>query len=113
MPSHRECRPRKWIAEENSQAALEVVARIEAAAEAIGFMATGRKGRVTGTYEKPVAGLPWIIAYAIETRVNGRERIAIVRVIHSQARLAEAKMAGQMIATITAWRTSAIHVSTE
>ena len=45
-------------------------------------MATGRPGRVTGTYEKPVAGLPHIIAYAIEPRPDGSERVVVLRVIH-------------------------------
>jgi toxin ParE1/3/4 len=72
----------EWIAADNPRAALEAVERIEAAGEALGFMATGRKGRVSGTYEKPVAGLPWILAYSIETRLNGRDRIVILRAIH-------------------------------
>ena len=44
-------------------------------------MPIGRPGRVTGTYEKSVTGLPDILAYAI-TQTGGEEDIAIVRVIH-------------------------------
>jgi plasmid stabilization system protein ParE len=44
-------------------------------------MATGRPGRVGGTYEKPVTRLPYIIAYAIDL-VAGRETVVILRVIH-------------------------------
>ena len=46
-------------------------------------MPTGRRGRVTGTYEKSVTGLPYIIAYAIIEH-GGEEAVAmIVRVIHT------------------------------
>ena len=44
-------------------------------------MATGRPGRVSGTYEKLVSGLPYILAYAIASQ-GGREVIAILCVIH-------------------------------
>jgi plasmid stabilization system protein ParE len=37
---------------------------------------------VAGTYEKPVGGLPYIIAYALEATPTGDERIVILRVIH-------------------------------
>jgi len=37
---------------------------------------------VTGTYEKSVTGLSYILAYAI-TQTGGEEEIAIVRVIHT------------------------------
>lgn len=72
----------QYIALENPTAALNVIARIENSGNALGHMATGRPGRVTGTYEKPVTGLPHIIAYAIEPRPNGIERAVILRVIH-------------------------------
>ena len=71
-----------YIATENPPAALNVIDKIETAGNALGEIATGRKGRVSGTYEKVVAGLPYIMAYAIEQRRDGRERIVILRVIH-------------------------------
>lgn len=71
-----------YIATENPQAALDVIDKIETAGNALGEMATGRKGRVSGTYEKMVAGLSYIMAYAIEQRRDGSERILILRVIH-------------------------------
>jgi toxin ParE1/3/4 len=71
-----------YIATENPQAALDVINKIEAGGNALGEMATGRKGRVSGTYEKVVAGLPYIMAYAIEQRLDGTERVMILRVIH-------------------------------
>ncbi len=45
-------------------------------------MATGRPGRVTGTYEKPLARLPYIIAYELRP-IAGRESIVILRVLHT------------------------------
>lgn len=59
-----------------------VAARIRLAGETLGDMATGRPGRVTGTYEKSVARLPYIIAYSL-TAQSGREVVSILRVIHT------------------------------
>jgi toxin ParE1/3/4 len=72
----------QYIAADNPIAARRVLERIDAAAEALGRVATGRPGRVAGTYEKSVRGLPYIIAYAIQPLPGGRERIVILRVIH-------------------------------
>ena len=72
----------QYIAAENPAAALSVISKIEKAGNALGNMATGRKGRVSGTYEKPVAGLAYIMAYAIEQRRDGGERVVVLRVIH-------------------------------
>jgi len=45
-------------------------------------MATGRPGRVSGTYEKSVTRPPYIIAYELRD-LAGRESVVIVRVIHT------------------------------
>jgi plasmid stabilization system protein ParE len=71
-----------YIAADNPFAAARVLDRIEAAADDLGEVATGRRGRVAGTYEKSVRGLPYIIAYAIRELPSGRDRIVILRVIH-------------------------------
>ena len=71
-----------YIATENPRAALQVIERIESACAALGHMATGRPGRVSGTYEKMVTGLPHIIVYTIDLRPGGSERIVILRAIH-------------------------------
>ena len=70
------------IAADNPHAARRVAERIRAAGEALGAMATGRPGRVTGTYEKSVAGLPYILAYSIGAQGEG-EVVSILRVIHT------------------------------
>jgi len=71
-----------YIAADDLVAAGKVLERIDTAGESLGQVATGRRGRVAGTYEKSVRGLPYIIAYAIQPLPAGRERIVILRVIH-------------------------------
>jgi plasmid stabilization system protein ParE len=72
-----------YIAADNPNAAQKVLDRIESAADRLGRRAIGRPGRMTGTYEKSIVGLPYIIAYAIEPLPQGSERIVILRVIHT------------------------------
>lgn len=66
------------MAVDNPRAAHRLADRLQAAADALGHMAIGRHGRVSGTYEKPVTGLPYIIVYGIDD-----EAITILRVIHT------------------------------
>jgi toxin ParE1/3/4 len=70
-----------WIAADNPGAARRVAARLRKVGDDLGAFATGRPGRVAGTYEKPVAGLPYLVAYEVSRR-DGREVISILRVIH-------------------------------
>lgn len=72
----------RCIAADDPFAAEKVVTAIEKAGDDIGHFATGRPGRVTGTYEKIIARLPYIISYALVTRA-GRETVIILRVIHT------------------------------
>ena len=71
----------RHIAQENPDAAARVAARIEDAAAALSDFATGRAGRVSGTYEKVLPGLPYILAYEILPRPEGGELVAILHVI--------------------------------
>jgi plasmid stabilization system protein ParE len=70
------------IAQDNPTAARRVADRIRDAGKALGEMATGRPGRVAGTYEKSVSRLPYIIAYRLRS-IAGRESVVILRVIHA------------------------------
>ena len=72
-----------WIAADRPEAARRIASRIRAAGEELGSMATGRPGRVSGTYEKSVTRLPYVIAYAITSDPGGRESVSILRVIHN------------------------------
>lgn len=71
-----------YIATDNPSAAHRVADALDRTALALGDMPIGRPGRVTGTYEKSVTGLSYILAYAI-TQTDGVEEIAIVRVIYT------------------------------
>ena len=71
-----------YIAERNPTAARRVIDRIEQAGLRLGEIATGRPGRVSGTYERVVPGLPYILAYAIQPLPAGEELIVILRAIH-------------------------------
>jgi len=71
-----------YIAAENPSVAHRVADSLDKTALALGDMPIGCPGRVTGTYEKSVTGLSYILAYAI-TQTGGAEEIAIVRVIHT------------------------------
>jgi len=72
-----------FIAEDNPFAAHRVVDKLDAAGMTLGRMATGRQGRVTGTYEKVVSGLPYILAYTLKMEPDGMEVVYILRIIHS------------------------------
>lgn len=71
----------RYIAQDNPAMARKVVDQLRAAGKALGGMATGHPGRVSGTYEKVVAGLPYIIAYEIVPSAHS-EAVAILHVIH-------------------------------
>ena len=71
-----------YIAADNPIAARRIAEAIAATGAALGEMTTGRPGRVSGTYEKRVVRLPYIVAYAVTGR-TGRETISILRVIHT------------------------------
>lgn len=72
----------QYIAAENPDAAEKVADKIDATAQNLADYATGHPGRVSGTYEKSVTGLPYIIAYSIMTD-GTEEKVAILRVIHT------------------------------
>jgi len=68
-----------YILQDNPAAAVSVLDRIEeAAGSLVEHPGMGRPGRVAGTRELVVAGLPWILPYLITG-----DRIAILRVLHA------------------------------
>ena len=71
----------RFIAEVDPSAATRVADRIDEAAGGLVSLAIGRPGRVAGTFEKSVVGLPYIIAYALDHRKN-RRAVVILHVIH-------------------------------
>ncbi len=71
-----------FVARTNPTAAEHIASRLAETGTALGRTPTGRPGRVTGTFEKSVSRLPYIIAYAL-SEYAGRESLIILRVIHS------------------------------
>lgn len=71
----------RFIAADDADAAHRVAEEIDRTVNDLGTFATGRPGRVAGTYEKSVARLPYIIAYALQ-KAAAEDRVVILRVIH-------------------------------
>ncbi len=70
-----------YLNQKNPAAARRVAAQLFAATRALGAFPTGRPGRVSGTYEKVLRGLPYIVAYSIDHGTTPAE-IIILRIIH-------------------------------
>lgn len=68
----------------NPSAARRVAIAIRSTGTELGLMQTGRPGRVNGTFEKSIRGLPFIIAYKISSD-SQIETITILRVIRGRA----------------------------
>ena len=71
-----------YIAQDNPAAALSLARRIDQTIRGLAATPTGRKGRVAGTFEKVVRGMPYIVAYALGDQSRGQETVTILRVIH-------------------------------
>jgi plasmid stabilization system protein ParE len=57
---------------------------IERAVDGLAIRATGRPGRIAGTYEKSVTGQPCTVAYGFAHRDDGNEDdLVILRVVHT------------------------------
>ena len=70
---------REFIADDNPDAAQRVSAAIEAAVDPLANHPNlGRPGRVEGTRELVVVGLPYIIAYRVR-----EETVRILAVVHT------------------------------
>lgn len=71
-----------YIARDNPAAGRLVSQRVRAIGDGLANFATGHPGRVPGTYEKSVGGLPYVIVYAID-RSGAAEAIVVLHVIHT------------------------------
>lgn len=68
-----------YIAEDDGDAAVGVVLKIQAATEQLAeFSMLGRAGRVEGTRELVISGMPYVVIYRVKG--NGVE---VLRVLHS------------------------------
>ena len=68
------------IAKDNPAAARRVAKRIRETGDALAEFATGHPGWVSGTYEKSVNRLPYIVAYALN---DDDMVLTILHVIHT------------------------------
>jgi len=74
---------RDWIAEDDARVADQVIARIVQTAMMFGqFPMLGRVGRIAGTREFSVVGLPYLIVYRIESETE----IDLLTVVHTRRR---------------------------
>jgi toxin ParE1/3/4 len=74
---------RAWIAEYDKRAAERVISRIRQTVMMFGqFPLLGRQGRVEGTREFSVVGLPYVIVYRIASETD----IDILTVLHTSRR---------------------------
>lgn len=70
-----------YIRPRNAQASIRVGNRIRETLAVLGeFPLIGRKGKVRGTHELPVVGLPFVIVYRIEKKVP--DTVAILGIYH-------------------------------
>jgi plasmid stabilization system protein ParE len=70
----------EYIAADSPDYALRLIDRIEEAGNKLGQHATGRPGRMAGTYEKSLPQLGYIIAYGLDKPAGS---VTILRVIHA------------------------------
>lgn len=69
----------EYIAQDNPPAAVATVLKIIETAQTLAdYPSIGKRGRERGTRELVVAGLPFIIIYAVH-----REELVIIRVLHT------------------------------
>ena len=59
-----------------------VASRLHEVIASLAELPTGRPGRVTGTYEKIVTGLPYIVAYGLGVDPDGAAVLSVLRLIH-------------------------------
>jgi plasmid stabilization system protein ParE len=71
-----------YIAQDRPTAARNVAIHIDRTIQALAATPTGRQGRVSGTYEKVVPSLPFIVAYALGDEPITHETLTILRIIH-------------------------------
>lgn len=72
----------EWVKEENPAAAQKIRDVIIENVELLAQLPHGRVGRVAGTYEKVVSGLPYIIAYTTAS-MNQQKTLVVLRIVHS------------------------------
>ncbi len=67
-----------FIGADNPYAARRVGEQLVAAIDKLAFMPAARAGRIAGTFEKLVRGLPYIIAFELPDK----DTLRVLRIIH-------------------------------
>lgn len=79
-------RIQEYIAKNNQKAAFEVAQRIRIAVNQLEeHPKSGRTGRVRGTYELVIHGLPYVVPYRVK-----KEEVQILSVYHTSQKWPEA-----------------------
>ncbi|MFL0691443.1 MAG: type II toxin-antitoxin system RelE/ParE family toxin [Agrobacterium tumefaciens] len=71
-----------FISKDNPKAARQIARKLRLSAERLAQTPSGRPGRVLGTWEKSVTGLPYVMAYTIRMQ-KAAETLVVLRVIQT------------------------------
>ena len=72
-----------YVNERNPQGVATIIRNVGQAVELLADRPHGRQGRVTGTYEKSVSGIPYVIAYELDDTAPAASVLVILRIIHT------------------------------
>ena len=72
-----------YIHGRNPQGVAAILRKVGAAVSLLAERPHGRPGRVAGTYEKSVSGLPYVVAYELDDTTPGDPAVVVLRVIHT------------------------------
>ena len=72
-----------YIHGRHPQSVVPILQKVEAAVLLLAERPHGRPGRVAGTYEKSVSGLPYVVAYELDDTTPDAPTLVVLRVIHT------------------------------
>ena len=72
-----------YIHGRNPQGVAALLRKVGAAVSLLGEQPHGRPGRVAGTYEKSVPGLPYVVAYELDDTSPDDPALVVLRIIHT------------------------------
>ncbi len=67
----------------NPQGVGTILRKVSAAVSLLAERPHGRPGRVAGTYEKTVSGLPYVVAYELDDTAPDDPALVVLRIIHT------------------------------
>ena len=72
-----------YAQERNPQGVSTILRKVGAAVALLAERPHGRQGRVAGTYEKTISGLPYVIAYELDNSDPEAPALWVLRIIHT------------------------------